>query len=218
MWQTIVLAPMYNILVALAGLFDGSLGWAVIGLTLAVKLALLPFSWKTHVTQVLQKKLQPRIAQIKKEFPNQAEQSTKIMSLYKESGSNPFAGCLPILIGMYQVFYKGIEGGAQWLYTSVLMPDTISTLFIGIDLASKSIPLAVVAGIAQAIQLKFSPTMKHADPNDPSAKMSRMMLYVIPIMIAVAGASLPASISLYFIANAVITMIQEAIFSKITPK
>ncbi len=224
MWTTLVLEPMYNILVSFAGLFSGSLGWAVIGLTLAVKLVLLPFSWKTHITQVLQKKLQPKINQIKKDFPDQAEQSVKIMALYKESGSNPFAGCLPmliqlpILIGMYRVFYKGIEGGAVWLYSSVTIPTHISTMFVGVDLATTSLIVAIIAGIAQAIQLKLSPAMQNTDPTDPQAKMSRMMLYIVPIMIAVAGASLPASLSLYFISNAVFTLIQEAIFSKITPK
>lgn len=224
MWDTIVLAPIYNILVALSSLFGGSLGWAVIGLTLLIKLVLLPFSWKTHISQILQKKLQPKIAEIKKNFPDQAEQSMKIMALYKESGSNPFAGCLPmliqipILIGMYQVFFKGISGGQHLLYSNINLPEQISTLFLGIDLVHISIPLAIAAGVFQAAQLMLSPTMKHSDPTDPAARMSRTMIYVIPIMLVVAGVTLPASLSLYFIANAVVSMIQEYAFVKITPK
>jgi YidC/Oxa1 family membrane protein insertase len=224
MWQTLVIAPMYNILVALASLFGGSLGWAVIGLTLAVKLILLPFSWKTHLTQILQKKLQPQIAKIKKDFPDQAEQSMKIMALYKESGSNPFAGCLPmliqlpILLGMYQVFFRGIEGGVGLLYSSVTLPSSISTQFLGTDLAVTSLVFAVAAGIFQAAQLLLSPTMKHADPNDPQAKMSKMMVYIIPVMITIAGATLPASLSLYFIINALASILQDAVFTKITPR
>ncbi len=221
MWEHLVLAPMYNILVSLANLFGGSLGWAVIGLTIAVKLVLLPFSWKTHTSQILQKKLQPKINQIKKDYPDQAEQSTKIMALYKESGSNPFAGCLPtliqlpILIGMYQVFYRGISGGAHLLYSTVTLPQQLSGVFLGVNLLEVSIVLAVIAGIAQALQLKLSPTMKHADPNDPQARMSRMMIFIIPVMITVAGATLPASLSLYFIANAVVSLVQDYAFSAI---
>jgi len=216
---------IYNSLIVLSSLFGGSLGWAVIGITFLVKFILLPFSLKTHRSQILQKKLQPEITKIKKQFPDQVEQSKKIMELYKQSGSNPFAGCLPtliqlpILIGMYQVFFKGISQiETDWLYSFVNVPEQMSSMFFGLNLGEKSIFIAIIAGVMTFIQMKLSPSMKNLDPSEPQAKVSQMMLYSMPFMIALIGAGLPLSISIYFIANAIFTIIQDILFIKLDNK
>lgn len=224
MFHTIFYVPLYNALIALTGLFGGSLGLAVIGLTILVKLILSPLSYRSIVSQLEQKKLQPLITELKKKYPEQKEQSQKLMELYKEHKTNPFAGCLlillqlPIIIGLYQVFLSGAVISPLDLYGFVNAPAFVHTSFLGIDMASKSIILAILAGISQFLQMYWSPSMKNIskekpDPNDMqanlAASMTGSMKYTMPVMIAVFAFAVPGAVALYWIVSNVFMIAQE---------
>lgn len=211
----------------MTGLFGGSIGWAIIGLTVIVKIILSPLAHLSIKSQIEQKKLQPLIADLRKKYPDQKEQSQKLMELYKEHKTNPFAGCflvllqLPIIIALYQVFLNGSGIVPEMLYSFVPSPETINTTFLGIDMGAKSIILAILAGVSQFFQMYWSPAMQK-DPNEPKPDANDMqanlarnmqvsMKYVLPIMIIVFAYAVPSAVALYWIISNIFMMIQEKI-------
>lgn len=99
-FRTFFYNPVYNLFVALVLLFPGySLGWAIIGITLIIRLGLLIPQQKMLVSQRRMQVIQPKIKAIQEEFKgNQAVIGQKMMELYKREGVNPLGSCLPILI------------------------------------------------------------------------------------------------------------------------
>ena len=224
MFHTIFYVPLYNALIFLTSSFGGSLGLAVVGLTLLVKLVLAPLSHKSIVSQIEQKKLQPLVEDLKKKYPDQKEQSVKLMELYKEHKTNPFAGCLliilqlPVIIALYQVFLSGAVINTAELYSFVQAPVAIKGMFLGLDMAAKgSIILAILAGVSQFLQMHLSPAMqsgpKVADDADTQTKMAASMTssmkYTMPFMIAFFGYAVPGAVALYWILSNVFMIAQE---------
>lgn len=182
-FNTFFYEPLYNGLIFLVSIVPGAdIGIAVILLTLAVKIALFPFSHKGTKVQTAMKEIEPDVKALQeKHKENKEELARKTMELYKERGVNPFSGCapllvqLPIIIALYWVFYKGLavppdllatlpykEGSINGellnkdiLYSFVRMPEFLRTNFLGvIDMTQKSIALALLAGITQYYQMK----------------------------------------------------------------
>jgi YidC/Oxa1 family membrane protein insertase len=228
MFHTIIYEPLTNALVFLTSFLWGNIGLAVIALTIIVKLILLPLARSTIKNQIAVKKLQPHLEEIKKQYSDKNEQAKKTMELYKEHKTNPLAGCLPVLIqlpiiiGLYRVFLAGSAIDTTGLYSFVHLPENISQMFLGINMTSKSIILALVAGATQYLQLRFSPTMQtvpttavntaDGKPDMQTAMMNNMqktMKFTLPIMITFFSAVVPAAVALYWIITNIFTLAQE---------
>ena len=219
--------PLYNALVFLVSILPGaSLGFAVIFLTLFVKIILFPLSHKSVSTQAKIRTLDPHINKIKEETKNnKQEQAQKIMGLYQEHGVNPFSGCLllivqlPIIFALYWVFLKGIEPSPGLLYSFVIFPDNINTMFLGlIDMHGKSMSLALIAGVTQFYQIKLSmPQTTTEEPSgaersfkDELAKsMSVQMRYVMPVLVAFIAYTISAAVALYWITSNIFSIGHE---------
>lgn len=223
----LITQPFYNLLVFFTNLFQGHIALSVILLTILVKIILYPLAKKAYKAQIAQKKLAPELEKIRKEFPDKQVQAQKTMELYKQTGANPFSGCLPILIqlpiiiGIYQVFWKGIEAQLPLLYSGMSAPMQVIYQFLGMNLQVKSIILAILAGLTQYIQIHLSPAMKQSGPVDQSdnqavmmASMNSSMKYTMPIVMVVIGMTLPGALALYFVVTNVVTIIQEYIMRK----
>lgn len=225
MFNTIVFIPLTNALVFLTSLLWGNIGLSVIVLTILIKLVLLPLSYAQTKSQIAIKKIQPLIDDIKKNTPDKTEQTQKIMALYKEHNTNPLSGCLPliiqlpIIIALYRVFLQGVSVDGSVLYSFVHAPEHISNMFLGINMASKSIIIAVIAGITQYFQLRLSPSMQEEKaitttdtPDMQTAMMANMqktMKYSLPIMITVFAAIVPAAVALYWVITNLFQIAQE---------
>jgi len=139
--------PLFNVLVLLyetVSFFD--LGVAIIILTLLIRIALYPLSYKSIQSQKEMFVIQPEIKKIQEQYKNNKEEQMKrIMALYKEKNVNPFSGCLPIiiqlpiLIALYWVFLSGFDNESlSNLYAFIPNPGAIRHVFLGfIDLPSK---------------------------------------------------------------------------------
>jgi YidC/Oxa1 family membrane protein insertase len=233
MWRTFFIQPITNLLVFFVGIFGGSVGLGIIALTILIKIILAPLAAKSIRYQLEQQKLQPLIKKIQSDYPDRKEQSQKLMELYKEHKSNPFAGIiiiliqLPIVIALYQVILGGVGASPDLLYSFVHIPEHISSMFLGFHLAEKSIVLGILAGLTQFIQLWMSPSQKimkvKQTPKNPSEKpsaediaqsMQKSMLYTMPVMIAVISTIIPSAVSLYLVMSNLATIIQEFFIMK----
>lgn len=235
-WHTFFFDPVYNGLVFFIDVIPGGdVGLAIIAITVVVKTILLPLSVKAAKTQVLMRELEPKLKEIKLKFKDKREEQARaIMDVYKEAGLNPFASILliliqlPVILSLYFSVYSG--GGVPLpdinvalLYSFIPTPETVSMLFLGIvDVAAKSLPLAILAGGAQFVQALLS--IPKPAPREPGAapsmkddfarSMQLQMRYVMPIIIGVVAYYISAAIALYFIVSSLVSIGQELFIRK----
>jgi YidC/Oxa1 family membrane protein insertase len=232
LWTTVFYQPIYNALIFLMSTVTlGDVGFAIITLTIIVKLILSPLSKKSIRSQILMKRMEPELKRIKKEFPNKEEQAAKTFELYKKYGTNPFSGCLvvliqlPIIFALYYTFYQGLALGTGPLYPFIHMPQTLYTHFLGFfDLHSKSIILAIIAGVAQFTQGYLATPVKakkveivsDATPAEPKTfqeeladSMQMNVRYILPVLITFIAWRISAAVALYWITSTLFTIVQE---------
>ncbi len=221
---------MYNVLVFLVGVIPGgNIGVAVILLTILVKLLLFPLSQKSVRTQAKMREIDPELRRIKeKHKDNQQELALKTMELYKKHGVNPFSGCLllliqlPVIFALYYVFLGGMKFDSNLLYSFVHLPSVIDMNFFGMDLAKKSIFLALIAGISQYFQLHLSiPKVPPKTTDGPlsfqdefARNMSTQMKYVFPFMVFFIAYSISSVIALYWVVSNLFAIGQELVVRK----
>ena len=230
-WHTLFLDPIYNTLVFfIDSIPGGDVGVAIILTTLVVKLLLLPLSLKAARTQRLMREIEPKLKEIKEKFKEKREEQARaMMEAYKEAGLNPFASILlifiqiPIIIGLYFSVSRG--GGVplpdintDLLYSFIPTPETANMVFLGfVDIAKKSLPLAVLAGVTQFLygRLAIPKPKPRKDDAAPSLKedftrsMQMQMRYMMPIVIFIFAYSISAAIALYFTVSNLAAIAQE---------
>ncbi len=217
-WNTVLYEPLVNALAFLVSVIPGGdVGLAVIILTIIVKIVLYPLSQKSIESQSQMSILSPELNKIKTSGASKEEQARLTFELYKIHKTNPFSGCLlvliqiPIIFALYYVFLKGIKFENGLLYSFIHIPEHINMMFLGIvDITQKSIILAVLAGISQYLQAYFtpkpavSPVVDGANPSfqDSFAKsMSMQMKYIFPFVVAFIAYSISGAVALYWITS-----------------
>lgn len=208
----LIYQPILNLTVLAyqtVGLKD--LGITIIGMTIAMRLAMLPLSLKTARSQRAMAVIAPEIERIKEQNKgNMNAQSEAIMKLYKDRGISPLAGCLPlvvqlpILIGLYRVFLNIFKPTTiALLYAAIPHPESINHLaFGGIDISVPNHIVAVLAGALQFIQARIA---TQNQPQSPQTQMmSAQMMYLLPVMIIVVGWNFPAGLGLYWITTTLV--------------
>lgn len=226
LWNAILLKPFYNLLIVFVGVFSGNAGLAIIALTLVVKIILYPVTKKSIVSQIEMKKIEPELNRIKKDFPDKQEQAKKQFELYKQHKINPFSSCLlvfiqlPVVIALYWAIKDfSVVANTSILYSFVHVPESISTIILGLDITKKSIILAIVVAVVQYFQLSLSqkaitktisPTdVKMSTQQEIMQNMQSQMKYMMPLMIGFFTYTLPAAIGLYWFVNILTTIAQE---------
>jgi len=226
-FNVILYQPFFNALVLIYVYLPGQdFGIAIIILTILIKVILYPLGAKAIHSQKTMSALQPKMKEIQEKFKDNKEQQSKaMMEFYKREKVNPFSGCLPllvqlpILIALFQVFWRGFgQEQLSFLYSFIPNPGQIDTTFLGImDLAEASIVLAVLTGIAQFIQTKMvvskQKTSKKGSP-DFSQMMQKQMLYFFPLFTVFILWRLPAAIALYWMVTTLFTIGQQYIILK----
>lgn len=225
-FRTIFFEPLYNLLVHLINIIPShSIGWAVIIVTVLVKLILLPFQIKTVVSQIQLKNIQPEIDRIREETKDKTDQARKTMELYKKYGVNPLSGCLPVLIqipvviSLYYVFFQGFSFNPEILYSGVTIPETVKTTFLGANLDGKSLGLAILAGITQFFQIVI--TNKRAVVQNGAGIQAQIgkslqfqMKYILPVFITLIAYRISGAVALYWVVNNVVSILIEVIIAK----
>lgn len=219
-FRTVLFIPLFNALVLLYE-YLGDFGLAVIVLTLLIRLVLYPLSAKATKAQKRLSELQPKVQEIQAKFKgNRTKLAEATMELYKKEKINPFATFLPLLlqlpvmIALYQLFWRGFNGDKlNLLYSFIAQPEAINTTFLNlVDLAKTSLPLAVLAGLTQFIQVKQTMAQKKQNPKAPSGDfssiMQKQMLFIFPVIIVVIGMRMPSAVALYLVVSNIFSIAQ----------
>ena len=220
-YQEIFYRPLLNGLLFLTRVLPGNdLGFAVILITVFVRILIFPLTHKMIHTQNKMKSMEPELKKIYSEKKNKEEQSKAIMELYKTHGINPFSGFLsilvqfPLLFAMYNVFWRGIPFQVADVYNFLTIPQHINTLFLNfINLSTPSVGLAAAAALSQFWQVKLAtpPQNNISGKKDSQAMMQKQMLYMFPVLIFFIGFKLPSAVALYWTTMNVFAIVHEAI-------
>ncbi|MEK7588793.1 MAG: YidC/Oxa1 family membrane protein insertase [Patescibacteria group bacterium] len=228
-WDTLLYEPFVNLLAFFINIMPGGdVGLAVILLTILVKILLYPLSKKSIESQAKMNLLTPELNKIKTSGANKEEQARLTFELYKKHNTNPFSGCLliliqiPIIFALYYAFYKGIDfANSDVLYSFVKVPEQMNMHFLGLlDLTQKSLILALLAGVSQYFQAALMP--KPVSPGgEPGSfqesfakSMQIQMKYVFPFLIAFIAYSVSGAIALYWVTSNVFAIGQQVYLNK----
>ena len=228
LWNLLFYTPMYNGLVFLIDAIPWhDVGLAVIILTLLFRFIMSPLSRKAIKSQIAIKNIQPELDKIKKEIKDKQEQAKRTLALYKEKKINPFSGFfflliqIPIIFALYFVFLDGVVAKTDILYPFIKYPETLNNMFLGIINveAKKNIALALLCGISQYLQYKYSSAAKPAPQKEGekdesfqgqlAKSMNLQMKYFLPALIAFFAYNMPAAIPIYWITSNTYTIFQE---------
>lgn len=217
-WNAILYHPLLNALAFLVSVIPGGdVGIAVIVLTLLVKIILFPLSQKSIESQAEMNILAPELNRIKTGGGSKEEQAKQTFDLYKKHNTNPFSGCLlvlvqiPIIFALYYVFYKGINFQSGLLYSFIHVPEHANMIFLGIiNIGAKSLPLAILAGISQYLQAHYMPKPAPSGNTGGSSSsfsesfaksMQMQMKYIFPFIVAFIAYSISGAVALYWITS-----------------
>lgn len=223
LWNTFIYEPIYNTLIFIAQHITAhDVGLAVVIVTIVIRFILLPLSKKSIVSQHKMRLLEPKLQEIKTQGLDKQQEAQAQFALYKQEGINPFSGCLymliqlPILFALYFSFMKGVHQ-PDHLYP-FLSTDGLSNIFVGlIDITKPFLPLAVLAGITQAIQAFLMPTPSAAGEGFQaqfSKSLSTQTKYILPIIIIFIAAKLASAVALYWVITNLFSIGQELYFRK----
>ena len=196
-WLTVIAAPLFWVLGAIHKLV-GNWGWAIIGLTMLLKMAFFPLSAASYKSMAKMRVLTPKLVKLKETFGDDKQRlNQEMMALYKKEKVNPLGGCLPVLvqipvfIALYWVLLGTVEmRNAPWLgwITDLSVKDPFYVL-----------PL--IMGATMFIQTKLNPT-----PPDPI--QAKVMLFM-PIMFTGMFLFFPAGLVLYWTVNNILSIAQQ---------
>lgn len=234
---TTVYQPLYNLLILFIDVLPGhGVFWATILLTIIVKVALLPLAKKAMISQIKMKGMQEKMKEIQKEYKDNKEELTKkIMELYKNEGVNPLSPLfiiliqLPIILSLYFIFKSGLPTlDLDIIYSFIPTPEKVSMVYLGIDLASKSLVLAILTGLTQFFYIKRTFKKNNESKDDKNTGITRaeefqkalsfQLTYIMPIIITAIAYTLPAVISIYWITSNIFSYIQDIYIRNHTDK
>lgn len=184
-------------------------GVAIILLTVLVKVLLIPLTHRAMVGQEAMKKLQPKIEEVKKKFPEDKErQQMEMMKAYQEAGVNPFGSCLMILVQLpvWAALFTTLRNSYE-LYGEPFTSHFLTDLTI----KDPTYLLPVLLGVSQIITSKLQPPAL-------DAAQQRMMVWFMPIFFTVIMLNYPAGLLLYIFTNNILTVAQQAVLRRLVQR
>ena len=194
-------------------------GWAIILMTILIRVLLFPLTHKSVVSMQRMQELNPKIQAIRQKFrsklkdrqgrPNseaQRKMNEEIMGLYKKEGVNPAGGCLPMLLQMPVLFaFYGLLSAAielrlaPWMFWihDLSAPDPFYVL-------------PIIMGASQFVQQKMTPSA--ADP------MQKRIFMLMPIFFTVLFLGFPTGLVLYWLTNNLLGIVQQLVYKRMREK
>jgi YidC/Oxa1 family membrane protein insertase len=194
-WDAWVVYYLSQFVLWIAKVCGGSYGWAIIIFTVIIRVILLPLNAvqinSTRKMQEIQpelKALQEKYSSKDLETRNKLNEETQ--KLYKEAGVNPYAGCLPMVIQL----------PVMWaLYQAIWRtPEMQNGKFLWMDLG-KPDPYYILPILATVFTFLSSYIATLSVPKSSQTTMTKMMSYVMAIMIGIWAIVFQSAISLYWV-------------------
>ena len=194
---TIIAKPIFWLLEKIHAIV-GNWGWAIVILTLLIKLAFYKLSETSYKSMAHMRKVQPRLVALKERYGGDKQKLNQaMMELYKKEKINPLGGCLPILlqipvfIALYWVLLESVElRQAPW----ILWIKDLST-------RDPYFVLPLLMGATMFIQQKLNPA-----PVDP---IQAKVMTFLPIVFTFFFLFFPSGLVLYWVVNNALSIVQQ---------
>lgn len=194
-------------------------GLAIVIVTLIFRLILFPLMQKQIKSTFQMQKFSPLMQEIQTKYTDDKQrQSAEMQKLYAESGFNPLAGCLPmilqmpIFIALFQVLYdmNTRTGGSEYTFYNIL-PNLVASpanaWSVGVGpFIPYGILLIVFAGAT------FLPTLfQQKGTNNPQKNQQIFMMVIMTLMMLWIGWGSPAGVLLFWATSSVFAVAQQQI-------
>ena len=214
-----VVIPIFDFLSG----FKLSYGIIILVLTIAIKLLLMPLTYRNQKSSARMRALKPEVDAINKKYPDTEDmmkRQTANMELYRKAGVNPAAGCVPLLIqmpvlyAMFRFFPSSIELRQQsFLWAEDLSSfDSIATLPFTIPAYGNHVSLFTILMAASTII--YTVINSKQMPTQQGMPNMKVMMYMFPVMMLFFMNSLPSGLSYYYLLANVISILQMTVLSK----
>jgi YidC/Oxa1 family membrane protein insertase len=234
------LMVQWHALLSFIGLPEASgLTWAlsIVGLVIVIRIILIPLFVKQIKASRGLQLIQPEMKKIQAKYKGKSDPESRqamtqeTMALYKETGTNPFASCLPIILqapifyALFRVLNTYVRNSreigpltqdlARQADHSTLFGAPLSSTFMNAEgnLNVKIITIVLIILMSASTfttqrQLMMK-NMPAAALDNPFAKQQKMLLYVLPVVFAVSGVNFPIGVLLYWLTTNVWSMGQQ---------
>ncbi len=202
-WFTFAAKPLFALLSWLHGIF-GNWGWAIIALTLIIRIILYPLTYKGMVSMQKIKDIAPKIKEIQAKYKGDPQRTNAaVMEMYKKHGANPLGGCLPMLLqipvffAIYRVLLNAVElQGAPW----ALWITDLSRM-------DQYYVLPILMGATMYYQQKLT-------PNNFTDPLQEKVFKFLPIIFTFFFLTFPSGLVLYWFVNNLFSIAQQFIVNQ----
>lgn len=219
LWTTLFVKTLVWLIIKI-GTFTKNYGWAIIFVTLLIRLILYPVTKKTALQSENMKKAQPKLEKLELKYRNRSDQesqmlkSQEMMKIYKEHNINPMSGCLfafiqiPLFFAFYEALYR--------------LPFVLEETFFGINLGitplvafqqGKYYYIIFIILIVAATYFSFKLNAS-TSPVGEQAKQMKMTTNIVTIMIFISSLYISSGIAVYWIVNSGFTIIQNLLVKR----
>jgi len=192
-----------------------SYGIAIIVMTIIVRLAMSPVTYKSYVSQIKMKVLRPDIEQINNKYKDDAvKRQQETMSLYSRAGANPMSGCIPALLQL-PVFYAlfsffpvaFVLRDKSFLWADDLSSyDSILDLGFNIPFYGDHVSLfPILASVAIFFYTRMT-TGQQPMPQQPGMPNMKIIIYLMPLMMLFFFNNYASGLSLYYFVSNLLTI------------
>ena len=190
-------------------------GIAIILMTIIVRLAMSPVTYKSYVSQIKMKVLRPEIEELNKKYKDNAiKRQQETMSLYNRAGANPMAGCIPALLQLpvFYALFTFFPVAFELRKKSFLWADDLSSYDSILDLGF-SIPFygdhvslfPILASIAIFFYTQMT-TGQQTMPQQPGMPNMKIIMYLMPLMMLFFFNNYASGLSLYYFVSNLLTI------------
>jgi YidC/Oxa1 family membrane protein insertase len=231
-----IMTTFHELFSGLFGDSNAGQGWAwalsIVCLTIVIRVLLIPLFVKQIKSSRNMQLLQPKVKELQKKYGHDRERlAQETMALYKETGTNPFASCLPLILQMpiFLALFRLISRAAtegfsgehfltkpdgDSLQRATIFGAQVSDQFWGADLLNTQILAAILVLVMTATTFLtqrqlMSKNMPADAMSGPYAQQQKMLLYVLPLAFGVGGVAFPIGVLLYWTTSNTWTMGQQ---------
>jgi YidC/Oxa1 family membrane protein insertase len=221
----------------LGQVLDPNGGWAwalsIAGLTIVIRTILIPLFVRQIRSSRNMQLLQPKMKELQKKYGHDREKlGQEMMKLYKETGTNPFSSCLPLLLQspIFLALFRVLDYAAKGQWHSEIMKPHVGSLqhakIFGAEISQtflkasgdgagnvKAVAIVLIILMTATMFTTQLQLMRKNMPKEAltgqAAQMQKIMLYVFPIFFLIGGFNFPIGVLIYWFVSNLWTMGQQ---------
>jgi len=202
-WLTIVAQPIFWLMTFIHDHIIDNWGWAIILLTLFIKLMFYKLSEYGYRSMANMRRVQPKLVALKERYGSDKQKMQQaMMELYRKEKINPMSGCFPILlqipvfIALYWVLLESVE----------LRQAPFMLWIKDLSIADPYFVLPLIMGASMYVQQKLNPA--------PMDEMQKNIMKFLPAIFTVFFLFFPAGLVLYWVVNNILSIAQQWVITR----